>query len=94
MTERIQNYASSYMGGAKQTVGETLGYPDLAASGSAQKSQADMAQNMADAKTYAEGLGNKVQGEVQKTVGSLTNDPAMEVRGHTNVARGEVQRNL
>ena len=33
MTERMQNTASSYIGAAKQTIGETLGYPDLAASG-------------------------------------------------------------
>ena len=53
MTERLSNTANSYVGAAKQTVGETLGYPGLAADGAAQKSQADNAQKIADAKTNA-----------------------------------------
>ncbi|KAG0274285.1 hypothetical protein BGZ96_004397 [Linnemannia gamsii] len=94
MTERMQNTANSYIGGAKQTIGETLGNTNLAASGAQQKAQADAAQKAADAKTHAEGLGNKVQGEVQQNVGSLTGNTSMEARGHANEIRGDIQRNV
>ncbi|KAG9064255.1 hypothetical protein KI688_003443 [Linnemannia hyalina] len=94
MTDRIQNTANSYIGGAKQTVGETLGYSDLAANGAHQKTQADAAQKAADAKTHAEGVGHKVQGEVQKNVGSLTGNNDMEARGHVNEVRGDLERKV
>jgi len=94
MTERLSNTANSYVGAAKQTVGETLGYPGLAADGAAQKSQADNAQKIADAKTNAEGFGNTIHGEAQKTVGSMTNDPVMETEGKANVAKGDLQRKV
>ncbi|KAF9141018.1 hypothetical protein BG015_001425 [Linnemannia schmuckeri] len=94
MTERISNTANSYLGGAKQTIGETIGNPDLAASGAAQKSQADAAQKAVDAKTHAEGIGHKVQGEVQQNVGSLTGNTSMEARGHANEVRGDLERKV
>lgn len=94
MTERIQNTANSYIGGAKQTVGETLGYSDLAANGASQKAQADAAQAAADAKTHAEGVGHKVQGNVQQTVGSATGNTSMEARGHANEVKGDIERKV
>ncbi|KAG0286133.1 hypothetical protein BGZ97_007544, partial [Linnemannia gamsii] len=66
MTDRISNTANSYIGGVKQTIGETVGNNSLAASGAQQKAQADAAQKAADAKTHAEGVGHKIQGEVQQ----------------------------
>ncbi|KAG0058905.1 hypothetical protein BGZ90_004706 [Linnemannia elongata] len=94
MTDRITNTLNSTLGGAKQTIGETIGNPDLAASGAAQKSQADAAQKAADAKTHAEGIGHKVQGEVQQNVGSLTGNTSMEARGHANEVRGDLERKV
>ncbi|KAF9109892.1 hypothetical protein BGX30_008204, partial [Mortierella sp. GBA39] len=61
MTDRISNTYNSTLGGAKQTIGETIGNTNLAASGAQQKAQADAAQRAADAKTNAEGLGHKAQ---------------------------------
>ncbi|KAF9334119.1 hypothetical protein BGZ91_010988 [Linnemannia elongata] len=94
MTDRISYTLNSTLGGAKQTIGETIGNPDLAASGAAQKSQADAAQKAADAKTHAEGIGHKVQGEVQQNVGSLTGNTSMEARGHANEVRGDLERKV
>ncbi|KAK3835251.1 MAG: hypothetical protein JOS17DRAFT_736618 [Linnemannia elongata] len=94
MTDRISNTVNSTLGGAKQTIGENIGNPDLAASGAAQKSQADAAQKAADAKTHAEGIGHKVQGEIQQNVGSLTGNTSMEARGHANEVRGDLERKV
>ncbi|KAH7049815.1 hypothetical protein BKA57DRAFT_461296 [Linnemannia elongata] len=94
MTDRISNTANSYIGGAKQTIGETIGNNNLAASGAQQKAQADAAQKAADAKTHAEGVGHKVQGEVQQNVGSLTGNTSMEARGHANEVRGDLERKV
>jgi uncharacterized protein YjbJ (UPF0337 family) len=94
MTERLSNTANSYIGSAKQTLGETIGHSDLAANGAAQKAQAESAQRLADAKTRADGLGLKVQGEAEAKVGSLTGDKAMEARGQANEAMGDIQRNV
>jgi len=94
MTERLSNTANSYMGGAKQTVGNTIGNPTMAAEGAAQKSQADTAQAAADAKTYTQGIGHNVQGGTQKAVGSLTGNTSMEARGHANDALGDAQRKV
>ncbi|KAG0212833.1 hypothetical protein BGX28_005489 [Mortierella sp. GBA30] len=94
MTYRLSNTVNSFVGSAKQTVGESIGNPDLAAKGAAQKAQANTAQQSADAQIHAQGVGNTVQGEVQKKVGAITNDPAMEARGHGNVALGDAQRNI
>ncbi|KAG0285130.1 hypothetical protein BGZ97_007924 [Linnemannia gamsii] len=94
ISEKVSNTANSYIGGAKQTIGETIGNTNLAASGAQQKAQADAAQKAADAKTHAEGLGNKAQSKVQQNVGSLTGDTSMEARGQANEVRGDIQRNF
>ncbi|KAF9952651.1 hypothetical protein BGZ72_006015 [Mortierella alpina] len=94
MTDRLQNTANSYIGGAKQTVGNTLGNSSLAAEGAAQKSQAETAQKAADAKTHAEGVGHNIQGTAQKAVGSVTGNTTLEARGHANDARGDLERKV
>ncbi|KAG0261530.1 hypothetical protein BG011_000936 [Mortierella polycephala] len=94
MTERMQNTASQIIGGAKQSVGEALGKPDIAASGAAQKSNAEAAQRAADARTQTHGVGHSIEGQVQQTVGAMTNDPAMQSRGVGNEARSNVERNV
>ncbi|KAH7049788.1 hypothetical protein BKA57DRAFT_461231 [Linnemannia elongata] len=94
MTDRISNTFNSTVGGAKQTIGETIGNNNLAASGAQQKAQADAAQKAADAKTHAEGVGHKVQGEIQQNVGSLTGNTSMEARGHANEVRGDLERKV
>ncbi|KAG0300402.1 hypothetical protein BGZ98_009203 [Dissophora globulifera] len=92
--EKISNTANSYIGGAKQTVGETLGYPDLAASGAQQKAQADAAAAAATAQAHVEGAGHQVEGQIQQKVGSLTGDKSMEARGNANEVRGDLERNV
>ncbi|KAF9952653.1 hypothetical protein BGZ72_006017 [Mortierella alpina] len=94
MTDRLQNTANSYIGGAKQTVGNAVGNSSLAAEGAAQKAHAETSQKAADAKTHAEGLGNTIQGNIQKTVGAAVGNHTLEAKGHANVARGEVQKNI
>ncbi|GJJ72156.1 hypothetical protein EMPS_04513 [Entomortierella parvispora] len=94
MTDRFSNTANSYMGGAKQTLGNAIGNSTMAAEGAAKKAQADAAQATADAKTHAEGLRHSIGGNVQKTVGSLVGNSKMEAEGHANIARGEVKRNV
>ncbi|KAG0010857.1 hypothetical protein BGZ81_002521 [Podila clonocystis] len=94
MTERMTNTANQYMGSAKQSIGSAIGNPDLAASGAAQKSQAEAAQRMADNKTHTEGVGHTVEGQVQQKIGSLTGDKSMEARGYANETLGDIQRNV
>ncbi|KAG0298990.1 hypothetical protein BGZ98_010367 [Dissophora globulifera] len=92
--EKVTNTANIYIGGAKQSLGETLGNPDLAAAGASQKVYAETAQKVADAKTHAEGLSHSIQGNVQKTAGSLTGDNSLEATGEAKIARGAVERNV
>ncbi|KAF9143449.1 hypothetical protein BGX30_000424 [Mortierella sp. GBA39] len=94
ITDKVTNTANSYIGGAKQTIGQAIGNTNLAASGAQQKAQADAATEAATAKAHTEGLGHKAQGEVQQNVGSLTGNTSMEARGHANEARGDIQRNV
>ncbi|KAF9952652.1 hypothetical protein BGZ72_006016 [Mortierella alpina] len=94
ISDKISNTANSYIGGAKQSVGNAIGNPDLAANGASQKAQADAAQRAADAKTHAEGVGHKVEGQVQQTVGSATGNTTLEARGHANEARGDLERSV
>ncbi|KAF9128475.1 hypothetical protein BG015_004332 [Linnemannia schmuckeri] len=94
MTDRLSNTYNSTVGGAKQTIGETIGNNSLAASGAQQKAQADAAQKAADAKTHTEGIGHKVQGNIQQNVGSLTGNTSMEARGHANEVRGDLERKV
>jgi uncharacterized protein YjbJ (UPF0337 family) len=89
--EKISNTTNSYIGGAKETIGEKTGNQKLAAEGAAQKSQAEAAAAEATAKAHAEGLGHQVQGKVQKNVGSLTGNTGMQARGHANEARGDME---
>ncbi|KAF9325539.1 hypothetical protein BG006_010990, partial [Podila minutissima] len=88
------NTASSTIGGMKQTIGNTIGNPDLAAKGAAQKAHADTAQQAADARTHAEGLGNQIKGQAQQVAGAVSNDYSLEAQGHANKAKGDVQRNV
>jgi uncharacterized protein YjbJ (UPF0337 family) len=94
ITERITNTISSYMGSAKQVVGEKLGSPEMVASGVAQKTQADNVLRNAAAKTHAEGHGHNVEGQAQKKVGSLTGDKVMYAKGEANDAIGNAQRSV
>ncbi|KAF9975845.1 hypothetical protein BGZ65_008072 [Modicella reniformis] len=92
--EKLSNTVNSYIGGAKQTVGDAIGNPTMAGEGAAQKTQAEVAQQAADAKAHAEGVGNTVQGKLQKATGSLTGNTSLEAKGHANVAKGEIQKNV
>ncbi|KAF9116048.1 hypothetical protein BGX27_005077 [Mortierella sp. AM989] len=94
MTEKISNTYNAAMGGAKETVGHAVGSENLSGSGAAQKAQAQTAQSTKDSQTHAKGVGHNVEGAAQKVMGSATNDPSMEARGHGNAALGDVQRNV
>ncbi|KAF9290266.1 hypothetical protein BGZ68_007490 [Mortierella alpina] len=94
MTDRLSNTYNSAMGGAKQTVGNTLGNEQLAGSGAQQKAQAEAKQAAQTAQTHAQGVGNNVKGAAEKAVGGATGDHSMEARGHGNSALGDVQRNV
>ncbi|KAG0234841.1 hypothetical protein BGW42_006118 [Actinomortierella wolfii] len=94
MSERLSNTLNSYFGGAKQAIGEAIGSTDMAAAGAQQKAQADAVQKLADAKRHNEGRARSVEGQIQQTVGSATNDPVLKARGAGNEAIGEVQRNV
>ncbi|KAF9206419.1 hypothetical protein BGZ49_002510 [Haplosporangium sp. Z 27] len=90
----LSNTYNSAMGGAKESIGNTVGNQDLAGSGAAQKAQAQAGQRAKDAETNAKGLGNNIKGAAQKTAGSATNDTSLEARGHANSAVGDAQRNV
>ncbi|KAG9324892.1 hypothetical protein KVV02_003299 [Mortierella alpina] len=94
ITDKISNTANSYIGGAKETVGNAIGNSNLAANGASQKAQADAAQKAADAQTHTEGVGHKIEGQVQQTVGSATGNTTLEARGHANEARGDIERSV
>ncbi|KAF9099508.1 hypothetical protein BGX23_001653 [Mortierella sp. AD031] len=94
MTDRLSNTYDSTIGGAKETVGKTVGSEQLASSGAQQKAQAEAKQSAANAQTHAQGVGNNLKGAAQKAVGGATNNPSMEARGHGNAALGDVQRNV
>ncbi|KAF9115986.1 hypothetical protein BGX27_005423 [Mortierella sp. AM989] len=94
LSDKISNTANSYMGSAKETLGNAIGNPTLAGEGAAQRVQADTAQKVADAKIHSEGVTNSVTGNVQKTVGSAIGNPTMEARGHANIAKGELMATL
>ncbi|ORZ18290.1 hypothetical protein BCR41DRAFT_352147 [Lobosporangium transversale] len=94
LSDRVSNTANSYIGGAKQAIGETLGNSNLAASGAHQKSEAEARQAAADAKTHAEGVGHKVEGKAQQTVGSITGNTSQQARGHANEVKGDLERHV
>jgi uncharacterized protein YjbJ (UPF0337 family) len=94
MTDRLSNTYNSAMGGAKETVGRVVGSENLASSGAAQKAEAQTRTSNQEAQTHAKGVGHNIQGAAQKAVGSATDDPTMEARGHGNSALGDVQRNV
>ncbi|KAG0006648.1 hypothetical protein BGZ65_005612 [Modicella reniformis] len=89
---KLSNTANSYIGGAKQTVGEKLGYPDLAATGAQQKSEADAKAAAAVAQAKFEGDVHKVQGQIEQKIGQATGDSSLEARGHANETRGDLER--
>ncbi|KAF9178874.1 hypothetical protein BGZ51_007297 [Haplosporangium sp. Z 767] len=93
-SEKISNTTSSYIGGAKQTVGNAIGNPSLAAEGAAQKAQADTAQKLADTKIRAEGVSDSIQGNVQQTLGSVLGNPTMRAEGDANIAKGEIKKSV
>ncbi|KAF9128476.1 hypothetical protein BG015_004333 [Linnemannia schmuckeri] len=94
MTDRLANTTNAYIGAAKQAIGNTIGNTTLAANGAQQQSQAESAQKAADAKTHTQGVGHKVEGQVQQNVGSLTGDKSMEARGNATEIRGDLERKV
>ena len=94
MTDRLSNTYNSTVGGAKETVGRTIGNESLAGAGATQKAQAQAQQRNLEAQNQAKGVTHNIQGAAQKAVGGATNDHTMEARGHGNSALGDVQRNV
>ncbi|KAF9426931.1 hypothetical protein BGZ94_005783 [Podila epigama] len=94
MTEKLSNTYNSAIGGAKESIGKVTGNQNLAGSGAAQKSEAQVAQQRADAERHAKGVGHNIQGAAQRVAGSATHDHSLEARGHGNSALGDVQRNV
>lgn len=94
VSTKVSNTANSYIGGAKQTIGETIHNPDLAARGAAQKVQADTAQKVADAKIQAEAAAHKVEGHSQKASGNVLGDYSLEASGEGNITKGEIERRV
>ncbi|KAG0237283.1 hypothetical protein BGW41_000241 [Actinomortierella wolfii] len=94
MTDRMSNTYNSTIGTAKEKIGSAIGSESLAASGAEQRARGETAQKAADAKTHAEGLQNKAKGEIQKNVGSLTDNTSQQAKGHANVALGDAQRSV
>ncbi|KAF9278130.1 hypothetical protein BGZ88_000777 [Linnemannia elongata] len=94
VSTKVSNTASSYIGGAKQTIGETINNPDLAARGAAQKVQADTAQRVADAKIQAEATAHKAEGQTQKATGNVLGDYSLEASGEGNITKGEIEHRV
>ncbi|KAF9901642.1 hypothetical protein EC991_005829 [Linnemannia zychae] len=101
MTERIQNTANQYIGAAKQTIGESLGYPDLAATGARQKSEAETAQKVADAKADAERLqhtaensANSMVGGAKQAVGQTLGLSGLAAEGAAQKSSAETQQKV
>ncbi|KAF9320916.1 hypothetical protein BGZ91_004646 [Linnemannia elongata] len=94
VSTKVSNTASSYIGGAKQTIGETINNPDLAARGAAQKVQADTAQRVADAKIQAEATAHKAEGQTQKAAGNVLGDYSLEASGEGNITKGEIEHRV
>ncbi|KAG0378632.1 hypothetical protein BGX24_003246 [Mortierella sp. AD032] len=78
MADRLSNTTNVYIGGAKQTIDETVHNGNLAAS--------DAGQKASNAKTHAEGIGHKIQGQVQQTAASAVGNVSMELSGECNIA--------
>ncbi|KAG0278340.1 hypothetical protein BGZ95_004213 [Linnemannia exigua] len=94
MSHKISNTYNETMGGAKEKIGHAAHNEHLAGSGAAQKAQAQANQQNQKAQTHAKGVGHNIEGQTQKTAGQVTNDPALEGRGHANDTLGDVQRNF
>ncbi|KAF9098863.1 hypothetical protein BGX29_001717 [Mortierella sp. GBA35] len=89
-----ENNANSIVGGAKQTVGQTLGLPGLAADGAAQKSNAETQQKVDDARAEVHGAGQELEGKIKQKVADLTHDSSLKADGVTTEAQGTLQRNV
>jgi uncharacterized protein YjbJ (UPF0337 family) len=101
MAERLQNTANQYIGATKQTIGETLGHPGLAATGARQKSEAEAAQKVADAKANAEQLQhtaenttNSLVGGAKQTVGQTLGLAGLATEGVTQKSNAETQQKV
>ncbi|KAG9064267.1 hypothetical protein KI688_003455 [Linnemannia hyalina] len=101
MTDRLSNTANQYIGAAKQTIGQTLGYPDIAADGARQKSEAETAQKVADAKAEAERLkhtaennANSVVGGAKQAIGQTLGLSGLAAEGAAQKSSADTQQNV
>ncbi|KAG0204998.1 hypothetical protein BGX28_003248 [Mortierella sp. GBA30] len=94
MTERMSNKIKSAVGGAKQTIGEVIGNREMAASGAAQKAEADTSQRFAEKKAQEEEVAHRVEGQAQEKTGDVTHDRVLKARGLENQALGDIELNV
>ncbi|KAI1320931.1 hypothetical protein EDD11_009254 [Mortierella claussenii] len=94
ITDRASNTANSYIGGAKQTIGQTVGNTDLAASGAAQKASADVRLAAGEAKTKMQGVADQLQGNIQQEIGGTFGDDSELASGKANELKGKIERNM
>ncbi|KAG0317948.1 hypothetical protein BGZ97_004618 [Linnemannia gamsii] len=94
ISTKVSNTANSYIGSAKQSIGETIHNPDLAARGAAQKVHADTAQKLADAKKQSEAAAHKVEGHAEKSSGNVLGDYSLEASGEGNISKAELERRV
>ncbi|KAG0318949.1 hypothetical protein BGZ97_003047 [Linnemannia gamsii] len=89
MTERLTNTANQYIGAAKQTIGQTMGYPDMAADGARQKSEAETAQ-----KRTADNSANSIVGGAKQAIGQTLGLPSLAGEGAAQKSNAETQQKV
>ncbi|KAF9935376.1 hypothetical protein FBU30_003166 [Linnemannia zychae] len=91
VSTKISNTTNSYIGSAKQTIGESINNPDLAARGAAQKVQAETAQKLHDAKVEAENAAHKAEGNAHRATGNVLGDYSLEASREGNITKNEIE---
>ncbi|EPQ26307.1 uncharacterized protein PFL1_06242 [Pseudozyma flocculosa PF-1] len=87
------NY-NSVAGTVKETIGNLTGSTDWQATGKEQHAKGESEIKAAEAKGYAEGLGDQISGKKDNIVGAVTGNDSKQAAGKAQEEKGKAQKEI
>ncbi|CAK9782256.1 hypothetical protein CC85DRAFT_240183 [Cutaneotrichosporon oleaginosum] len=90
----VMGSAKEAVGGAIETVTGSTQPSSWTTAGKEQHAKGETEIKAAEAKAYAEGLGDRVQGKIDSVVGAATGDRTKQAQGNIQHDKGQAQMNI
>ncbi|KAK0529681.1 hypothetical protein OC834_003599 [Tilletia horrida] len=89
---KVNGQINSALGSTKEAIGNLTGATSWTQAGQEQHAKGEAEIKAAQAKQYADGVSNQVQGKVDNVIGSITGDKTKQASGAAQEQAGKAQK--